>query len=546
MKGNKRRYRGKKPVNKEERSDQRVDREVEEVKGSQPNDWRWYAQNEQLIRDYASYPFGTPLGNLIQSGNKNISSGSIPGLMSITFAPTIGVADSENSPINVAMRRLYSYVRHANSGASNYDAPDLMLYMIAVDSAVMFHSELKRLYGVMRDYTPFNRYYPRALCQAMFFDPDDIEVHLNDLRGYINQYAVKLSQLWVPNSMSYIARHSWMCEGIYVDSVSSKAQSYMYVPRSFYRFKLDEDGAGMCEVASFGAPLNLQTFDQLVTFGNSLLNPMIANEDFGIMSGDILKAFGAGGVIQIPPIGEDYQVIPVYNQEVLSQIENTVFGSVGNNAVTQMKAVGTGWLKSAPNITITIPVQSQVTNQTNANSIVDTVLSAYQGGNFLSMHSDNIEPAQVMVATRNMWAAGQRTNNATMSATTVTGVAPLVCCGSEVFSSAYMYYYVKDSANGVKLQYNSLNMAQPVLIKSTTPDAGLKSLTLLTAQLSAFDWHPGVFMYPIIGGVDGENAVILANGVLRDLDYYTVLDENSLANMHMTALLSEFSIPMIG
>lgn len=168
-----------------------VRRDASNMHACKPNDWRWYAQNEQLMRDYASYSFNNPVGEIMLTGNPRIDSASVPGVMALRFYPCIGFANDETSPINVAMRRLYSFVRHANSGASNYDAPDLMMYCVAVDSAYMFLAHMKRVYGVMLNYTPFNRYYPKALVAAMQFNFDNIEKNLNDFRGYINQYAIK-------------------------------------------------------------------------------------------------------------------------------------------------------------------------------------------------------------------------------------------------------------------------------------------------------------------------------------------------------------------
>lgn len=139
---------------------------------SKPNDPRWYAQNPQLLRDTASFPYSWPLGNKLNLGQHapEINKGSIPGIMGIYTAPTFGWADNPNSPINVAARNVYSYVRHANSGHANYDAPDLMLYLCAMDSIYSYLSYLKRVYGVVSTYSYTNRYYPKAVIQAMHVD----------------------------------------------------------------------------------------------------------------------------------------------------------------------------------------------------------------------------------------------------------------------------------------------------------------------------------------------------------------------------------------
>lgn len=85
---------------------------------SSANDWQWYAQNSQLIKDYASYPFGRALGSRLQvtptllqpgtDGGTLINNQSVPGLMVYYYQPSIGSPTDANAPINVAARNIYS------------------------------------------------------------------------------------------------------------------------------------------------------------------------------------------------------------------------------------------------------------------------------------------------------------------------------------------------------------------------------------------------------------------------------------------------------
>lgn len=517
-------------------------REDHDFHQGKPNDWQWYAANPQLIKDYASYPFGAPVGNQVPGFTT-----AVPGVMALNFVPTIGWADQENSPINIAMRRLYSYVRHANSGATNYDAPDLMLYMVAVDSALMYHAWMKRIYAVMQDYTPFNRYYPKALVTAMGANFDDIESNLNDFRGYINIYAAKIAQLWIPNSMSYMARHSWMCEGIYTDSNSAKAQTYLYTPAACYGFLLDSKGVGACRLVNMPGSA---TFAQIVEYGNGLINPMIANEDFGIMSGDILKAFGANGIVKVQGITENYQILPVYDQEVLSQMENCViWGGSVSAEITQTTDVGTGYLVSKPEVTKVYSLDISNFPQRYLDQIMSNLSAPYTGSKFLNFHMDSPTPELVMVATRLM-------SGGTLESSVVTGNKILTMynattCGSEIVTNAYVYYYGNSIYNptaGWGLQWMNVSTCDisGVSLIGTLDDAAteMSVMTRKYAMLANFDWHPGVQDYVVIAN-DGDASWSKNTLPVMDLDFYTLLDQNNLNNMHLTALLSEFSIPML-
>lgn len=534
------------------RSDSRLEPEQRgssDYHTGKPNDWRWYAQNPQLVSDYASFPFGAPLGNLLQYGDRLYDSTSVPGVCAIHFCPAVGLATNENSPINVAMRRLYSFVRHANSGASNYDAPDLMLYMLCVDSALMYHEYLKRAYGVLQDYTAFNRYYPKALITAMGINFDDITANIASFRGYINQYAIKLSQLWIPNSMSYMARHAWMCQGLYTDGTSEKAQTYMYVPDYFLQFTLTEGVGSAVAIEGPARTAGGATFKSLMDFGNSLLNPMISNEDFGIMSGDILKAFGSSGIVRPLAITDQYQVLPVYDQEVLSQMENATLLTLapgGANqpilTVTQSTAVGTGYLKSGNKFEVTIGTADVLDAGTEANCAA--LAAVYSNRQLLNMHHSGVTPAEVMVATRLMnvlefsTPMGWSLDSVSKQITTLATVPTM---GSEIVTRTIMYKFggsqgVTTGLQAMPIQKTLFHGASVSGSINTLPIANMfNSLTTVTS----FDWHPGIYL-----GL-GLGKGVFPTLPIQDIDYYTFLDKENLVNMTTAALLSEFSIPQI-
>lgn len=565
---NKKRGNNKKRFTNRERAVESVDmkkdlspaelREIEDNyhKGT-PNDWRWYAQTPQLVKDNASFPFGDPLGLPIQWNSpvaqlKNIA---VPGVMVYTFVPCIGYADSENSPINVASRRLYSFVVHANSRNPSYDAADLMLYYVCVDSALMFLETLKRLYGVMLDYTIYNRYYPKALVSAMGFSFGNIEEHLNDLRGYINQYAVKLNQLWIPNSLSYSARHAWMVSGLYVDSTAEKAQTVMYAAQAYYQFTLDSEGKGSAKLQNF---YGNKGYEDIVAFGNGLLNAMIPNQDFGIMSGDILKAFGAASIVSITGIGESYQVLPVYNKEVLMQMENaTIFDNglvLGSENgvyadITQNANVGAGYLISKPRVPVGVksPFIIQENNRLNA---VLGASAPYFSDQLINMHGQEYTtPEMVMVATRltNILSQDYVAPWTTQSYTNPTSYtysfsAYVPTAGSELITGAFIYVY---SNAGVLERIRVAKVPMGVLAGTSDQQAsGINSVLSSVAAASQFDWHFGLYPKLTLGTEEGTVSST-TDLPIQDLDLYTTLSVANLKQMAQTALLSEFSVPQI-
>lgn len=557
---------------------------------SKPNDWRWYAQNEQLLKDSASFPYSWPLGNKLNLGVNapEVNKGSLPGVMAIWTAPTFGWSDNPNSPVNVAARNIYSYVRHANSGHANYDAPDLMLYMCAMDSIYSYLAFLKRIYGVISTYSYTNRYYPKAVVTAMTVDYDDVQRNLADFRGFINSFAVKVGSMCIPASMSYMAKHMWMYSGLYYDSDQDKAQTYLFVPNNLYRYTLDGDGAGMLEGFSFaeyyttrgtGNEPSYMNFEALRKIADDMLNPILRSEDMNIMSGDILKAFGSANIYKVEGIGETYTVLPSYEPEVLDQIQNMSlmgrfkFGDsdkmTQDGAAKLYQDTTKGWLVFKP--LFTHPYEFTLADEEfpGQNVFISDRIVTFEHG--------DISPANTMEATR-------MTNIAREYSKEHTDSYEVHTLGSEVGLFARIYYYVVD--NGVWELRNTdsiyTGLTHILNLKSnqiyTNIKENMDSAAVGTAQdavqtylssmfmdfrdalakdanlvhrLSQFNRHPAVAITTGLQDVDTGNRHVAPaygrfNGFIFDVNYYTIVGEEDLRVMSEIALLSQFNITQYG
>lgn len=588
-KGRKPHIKGQKSNPKRETKNQRRDVEIRDTAGrefsadsrerrdcykSQSNDPAWYAQNPQLLTDYASFPYGVAVGSKLKLFSNDTFNGSIPGVLAYYFHPSIGVASDPTAPVNVAARSIYSFVRHANSGHANYDSPDLMLYLLAMDSIYMMFSFMKRAIGVIHDYSVYNRYYPDALLTAMGLDPADFRANSENFRGFINTYAVRMGSMCVPNSMSYMARHTWMCEGIYVDSSAAKAQTYLYSPSSFFKFDLDDQGAGQLVPAApwlYTATdpdrpsVQLLKVSELEEFALGLLEPILSNEDLNIMSGDILKAFGDSGVVRVTGVPEGYMVLPQYNLEVLSQMENAsvLANTVGGTTVTQDVSVGGGFLKSQQNTETFVGFNAYNTNSTiqhffTAADMAEMLDGRLLGNRILNFHKQEVTPADNMVATRLMVnyvkpeGANVQVQLDPQGRATVGGI--LDSCGSEVISRATMYQYVWTSS-GLELRPTPIGTLQASLYPSIANPPYISAVSRgkvnfeITTGISQFDWHPGMWQFICREDANDMSKYILSTSAklpLQDIDNYTVISEDNIRNLHTTALLSMFSVPQMG
>lgn len=556
--------------------------------GSKDNDPAWYALNPQLLKDAASFPYAWPLGNKLDVGvfGNLINRGSLPGVLVMNWIPTIGYSSDGTSPVNVASINTYTKVRHDNSGHANYDHADYMMYLLAMDSVYAFHSWMRRVYGCMLTYSNTNRYYPRAIVKAMGVDFDALQGNLADFRQYINTYAIKASALAVPAKMSYMTKHYWMSEGLYYDSQQDKPQTYLFNPLGFYKFALSQGDTphgtlqfapmfpsskadGMVPGCRAEAEWGLA---DIIEYGDALLAPIISDEDFGIMSGDTLKSFGIGGCYTLPITEETYTVLPSYSPEVLDQIQNATFigmPKADSLTIDQNVSIGAGWITSDPKFThpwVEAADASELPGQ-----------NAFLVNRFVTFEHGDIKPEQTMEATR--W-----TNISVEVTSADTREYRVPTIGSEVMCVGNVGFFIKRPTGKVEPGFSdniyvsmnadatftndyisafdftsaaSINEGIGLMLKKF--NSILAEQYLAIQRLSVFDRHPAVYLTSYLGvdkpakfyqqnaaavtqadvRVDNYNTI---NGVLFDVNYYTVLNSTDLEEMSHIALLSEFDV----
>lgn len=535
------------------------------TKKSAVNDWRWYALNDQLLRDSASYPFTYPLGNPINYGPKGLDANkwAIPGICAIEVAPTPGYSDDPNAPVNICARKQYSDIRHANSGSANYDSPDLMIYYLAIDSMFMMLSHFKRVYGTMLTYNPVNRYAPKAFVEAMGVDFDDISANMADFRAMLNTYIIKASSMSVPGNMSYMAKHRWMFEGLYKDQDINKAQIYMFIPHGYYIYDLDNDSAGMLKWTRYsptrgGSLLKLNDIDTLLA---SIIDPIlygVGAQDFNIMSGDIIKAYGRENCLTMEQIATDYAILPEYHEEVLDQIQNlTLMGglletgdsSLGGNNQDIVQDATKSYLKYSPLFYNQVPFSGPRVRPATVTAVAGD--NCFQTNRIITFDRDVVLPEHTMVATR--------LTNIADEITLHTGyyghLIHSKTLGSEVACRANIYRY--EVVNGVltlvtkrffDISWTFLNIIANT--STTTVDSVAQDLedmydnmNQLLTQLDYFHRHmPVAVTAGIVDEATGTWNFDSFNGYHYDVNSYTVLNEQDLRQMAEAALMSEFDV----
>lgn len=390
---------------------------------SEPNDWRWYVPNQQLLKDVGSLPFTNALGARDYRGTygDKYNDYSVPGVMRIDYVPTLGYSADVNDAVNICARSIYSFIKSFNSRAKTYDAPDLMLYIISMNSALTFHAWMKRLYGLMNTTSYTNRYYPASVVRAAGGDYDNLLGNITQLRAYINNFAIRLKALPIPDGFNIFKRHEWLTSGVYLDSKDTlKPQSYVFTPSVYYKFGIDGDGAGFCKAEE--VTIREMSFQDIVDFGESLITPILSGageEDFNLIGADILYSYGVDKIRRAEVIDESYHILPVYDEWVNDQINNIrCYGIPTMDTLDIRQDATKNYLVQTPIIRIS---KSKPWNE----MVMDQRVNLF---------STDTSPEHIIEATRFMYIPEVR------EGTSQREIMP-VSCGTELVTGLQVYYY---------------------------------------------------------------------------------------------------------
>lgn len=499
--------------------------------GSKDNDASWYMNLDNIAKDYATLPFSNVVG--LPSVNERPGMGNVfgnpqsvaPGLMTIKFIPTIGsVEEGPVSPINIAAQQIYTLVRSANSGRVNYDKTDLIMLIMAMDSAYMLYEDLLRAYRVLSTFNSVNRFYPLSILNGLGYS-QTLQTRLADFRGLLDMFAYKLSAINIPDQLDVVKRHSWMCTNIYLDDENTKAQSYAFVPKWIYKWT---EGVGdnptklVHTVLHPNDTTTVLDYDDIATLIDTIMNPLLGSEDVGIMTGDMNKAFGEAGMIKIAPVEDYAALVPVYSKEVNLQIRN-LFSTTGDISSTPNAS---GDIEQVLTNTVTGPYVRQVLAHSSSES--DYGLRKINRP-ILNFIDEDTTPENVMVATRLMSLDNEAGSG---------GISTLHTYGTEVVDKMYIW---------------QLNPSQ--VLHATTFDQDVSAqrgnvigepiqrMMEVTSIISSFHSSPYNYMY--VYDRDNSSGVI-SNiafcGTTANLCNYIYLEDETLRNIHRSAVMSLFTV----
>lgn len=498
--------------------------------------------DQNLLKDVASIPFSWAVGTPVDLDNKILATTSskgkftIPGICRLVVNPSIGRNIDASSPINIAANRVYAYVRHANSGSKNYDAPDLMLYLVAIANAYGYILQLQRLLGAIGTYSVYNRYVPDTLVSAMGGDPNSIRNNLANFRARLNMLITKAASFAVPANMPYFKNMAETLGNYYCEGTSFKDQLYLVYCNGFYKYALNTDGSGMLQMMYPSG----NTIDDLMSFGESLLMPLTYSEDINIMSGDILKAYGIDGIYKLATIPEDYTILPLMDVPVLEQIKNAVTVDMlhGNSATStiddKIYQDDTHAFLKCDNVVTTFSIGSDATSD-NARALS---LQTLDERRIMTTATKDVSPELVMENSKFMVAAdGYVHEPGSAKATLNLYTRNFVPLWFEI------YHGDVQSDGSVKVTSHLYSYATPINFNDADE---LKQWVHRTAISRHFKFAPIIHALGYRPGSSAPAVQFAESEIYQDVDNYAIIEDQTLQAMHEAAMLSLFHVVSVG
>jgi len=455
---------------------------------------------------------------------------ALPGLLGFDVIPTIGIQKDASDPINLVSAQIYSKLRSVNSGAKNYDPNNVIIHIMAMDSIYSFHAWMMRVYGTIGLYTKSNYYYPEMLLQAMRIDSEDLRANYKQLKGYIDLFAKRANTLVIPDIIPLIGEHARLFNKVYTDARSIISQNYMFNPAGFYHYIENEEAGvkfGSLEwewFEEYGED-GILTFQDIVNFGDHLLNDILQSDDMAIICGDIRKAYSESNLMVIPQISDDYTTTIEYDENVLLAIRNadTLNVTYGDDGIPNSLVIG--------------DITANPTNNNVTQEILYKTGTSANTSNVIRNHTKHlIDQHKESPTIEDNYTAARFKFGFTGNPSSDDSTAEFSFYGSELLMNPYIMYFDR-TVDGIKSIYTL-----PINTIVNTSYAGTNLIRFVRDinLISTFDMAPTIY----VGSASMVNTLAQIGDCIPLGEIYnpTLVDATTLRNMFVAYFMSAFGV----
>lgn len=488
--------------------------------GKGKQDWEWYAVDEQIAKDLGSLPFSVLSGvDLRLDGHTPTEVGNIAtkyrwnsenvAVIPYLTPPTTTDEDG-NTGIQLAANQLYTFIRHANSGARNYEPADVMMYVLAMGDVYREMAQAYRILGTVQYFSFVNRALPSKMIMAMGIDYDDLKSNIANYRGEYNLLVKRVNSLAIPKYFKAFARAAFIASNWFMDSDSLRGQYIMFVKAGHYTYSPTSSESGTELTFTYDKPMNNIKFSQVLSRIKNMLLPIETDTDALTMSGDILKAFADSELYQFATMDENAVIVPLMNEDVLAQVENMItlisYAGVGDTVDSIVTKLQSGNSLNVKQNAGQIKCNPKMSGLTHSSTHPENVIGLQDY--MFNSHKDVVDYKDVLDWTR-------------------------LEIGVELESgSTTDLYDVIVESNGLELPlaYVVLNSEDsPVVLRQFLYQSDTDSMSVADfARITVYDWHPIVYVFDL----RYDTKYVTVGG---DLKKYTTISKSKINQLNRSA-----------
>jgi len=506
------------------------------------NDFSFWNEYPELMKIATRFPWMHIQGTYLKGNNVYAQ---LPNVAVQHYHPIPGVQGNATSPLNLAFRQMYLDMHRKYRGVGTYQASDIAITMLCIESALQKIVEAERVYGILNSYPIKTRIQPDGLLLAMGYTStfiNSVKANMADFRYGINRLISLARRLPLPAGMKFFANHTSLNAFVYKDSQDDRAALLVFVSDSFFEYKTTGqtgciNSAGTAYLQKFNRG-SFSSFSGLLADIETTLDVLLYDSDIIKITSDFIACYGDGAMQVLTDLPEDYAINPAYDQAIISKWHNAEapyytngdLGYVAISASTTQLTAATFCFAVYQENDIIYSLPTTVLNTggtpswvafTDASNRSALMMSATPSPSWSIGNTPHVadtwmpEPDEATICEAMLWKINAHTE--THSAKSCV-LYDSIC--TELFSKCDVCTVVNASVAYTK-SYGTFNYSS-----SNGLDAGI----------SHFDWHPLILLW-------SANQI---SDIKGDVDNVTVVDSATVDKIHDAALLSAFKVQSSG
>nr|AVX53578.1 putative capsid [Marmot picobirnavirus] len=499
----------------------------------------FYAKDQKALENMASVYFNQIVGDQIFSptngGLDNLAADVVPYACVLRYNHAINAEDltvGKGTYVQRAADAFFNYFTQGFTSGVNFEAPDVLMAVIAAASLSAVMIEGKRPYGLMHTFMQWNKGYARDVVNALGIDYNDLKQNLAKFRTQYNLRVDTFNKtIAIPKSFMLLLQWGFIAGNVFSDTSSPEYSSlYFYKLENCLKYNPTKLTTGTCltwfKIAG-GTPLTVDDWftkiDELfATFNDS---------DVREMFGAIRRVYSEDQLLKLTEIDDSFSTPVVLHDTVNAQFHNAgwfndnVLGGYPTNLLTAGESdsrnvalyqLGDGSIRSSILIDPIATVDNMLASEINPDTNLSYILDMYD-------HMENAGAVIDLTAYMNFpYSFCHDESVLRETEGTTTFYVPIYRSTINIGLRVISAYADTDVPKALNSEYNGR----------------LYEVTNFLLRLTHLDSHPLLFVTS-----SSEEGAPTVFGVLGELDKYTKIPKEFLMDLDQQSLFQLLSMP---